>query len=261
MRNLFRSVALALTAVTLLGGCISARPYTLLKYDRQTDTFHELRIYTDIAGADNLSQNFRQRDRYIPTVWCWYARGPEVARRGSDGDGEVMCEFAIKRLGNHNYCMMAPDAGPKWEDPAFDHISIAPGKLFLSPQKRLCYYHRVAIPGKVIDELLSDANHNLCDALVGMVERELNRRRAGGRRESWDNLQREMVDFVTLWPKRAGPNTTGPGEKVTDSLTCLEDSSLKLLLASAKAQKPMYSRKWGELQFALALTPDDCRRA
>jgi len=90
MRNLFRSVALALTAVTLLGGCISARPYTLLKYDRQTDTFHELRIYTDIAGADNLSQNFRQRDRYIPTV-CVGTQGDRRWRGAGVTGTERLC--------------------------------------------------------------------------------------------------------------------------------------------------------------------------
>ncbi len=264
-----RSIVLSLAAITLLGGCIGARPYTLLKYDSQTDTFHELRIYADISGVDHCAETWRERDRFIPAVGCLSTYRPlglepwKGEERAADSDAAVMYEFALKRLRNHAYCLMGPnhqEQDPQ-ECPALDKISIMPGKLFLSPQKNLCYYHRVAMPGKAVDEDNVDANKRMCQAMIGTIEAEMRRRHTGGQRASWDDLQRELIEFFTLSPGSGDPFTTAPGKKVTDPVTCLEDSSLVMLLAAAKAGTPMYSRKGGAMQFAVALATEDCRRA
>ncbi|MGA2620169.1 MAG: hypothetical protein ABSF26_21330 [Thermoguttaceae bacterium] len=269
MCHLFRSIVLSLAAITLLGGCIGARPYTLLKYDSQTDTFHELRIYADISGVDHCAETWRERDRIIPLVGCLSScrtlglepwKGEE---RAADSDGAVMYEFALKRLANRTYCLMVPNHQEQEPQkcPALDKVSIVPGKLFLSPQENLCYYHRVAIPGKALDEEIVEANKRMCHAMIGTIEAEMRRRHTGGQRASWGDLQRELIEFFTLSPGAGDPFTTVPGKRVTDPVTCLGDSSLAMLLAAAKARTPMYSRNGGAIQFAAALATDDCRRA
>jgi hypothetical protein len=257
MGNLLRSVTLPLAAITLLGGCMQGRPYTLVKYDRQSDTFHELRIFADIAGADHRAHDFpqtwRDRDRYIPAVICLYARHEAVSGRSMEG----IFECAFLRNANHTYCWAAGPGkpGPEWKSPALDQVSIVPGKLFLSPQKNLCYYHRVDVPGKAVDDEIVDANERLRSTLIARIGAEWKRRHTGGHRRSWDDVQRELVGSMTPHPT---PVDYGPA---ADPLTCLEDSSLNLLLAAAKAKTAMVSRKAGEIRFAVELTPEDCRRA
>lgn len=265
----FRSAVVSFAAITLLGGCIGARPYTLLKYDSQTDTFQELRIYADISGVDHCAETWRERDRFIPLVGCLCTCRPlglepwKSEERAADADGAVMLESALKRLGNHVYCVMGPNhqEQDRQELPDLDQISIMPGKLFLSPQKNLCYYHRVAMPGKALDEQIVEANRAMCKALIGTIEAEMRRRNTGGQRASWGDLQRQLIEFFTLSPGSGDPFTSEPGKKVTDPITCLEDSSLVMLLAAAKAGTPMHSRKEGAIQFAVALATEDCRGA
>ena len=162
-------------------GCVAAKPYTLLKYDAKTDTFHELRIYVDIrngsdnrdqtAGANGLSALWRERDRGIPNIPCFY----EKASAGTDAAPTFIRLCAPSRMGGNKYQLLyrqQPDAfsmSSAW----LERVAIKPGKLFLSPQKTLCYYHEVSLPGRALDEALRESDTDVRRALGARVEQEL----------------------------------------------------------------------------------------
>jgi hypothetical protein len=247
------------------GGCAAARPYTLLKYDAKTDTFHELRIYVDIrdgsdnrdqtAGANGLSALWRERDRGIPNILCFY----EKASAGTDA-APTSFDFALKRIGEQKYELLyrqQPDPfsmSSAW----LDRAAIKPGKLFLSPQKTLCYYHEVSLPGRAWDEALREGDTDVRRALAARVEQELARRRNGGGREPWDDFQKKMV---VRWDELAKNEFRIDGGPEPDPLFCLDESSLKLLQAATKAKQPLIVRKAGEIRSSYPLSAEDCRRA
>ena len=259
--------ALLLIAGVSYGGCVAARPFTLVKYDGKTDTFHELRIYADIAGgsadpnqkmsADGLGPIWRDRDRYIPILLCFYGK-PLFSPNSGPNSGSAMLDFGLKRIGNGKYQFFGGEQpGP---DDIFDRVLIKPGKLFFSRNKTLCYYHEVSLPGSALDNELRTKDAGVRQELKKQVEQEVARRQAGGRRGSWEGLQRELVADWEEWPM-SDMTFEGKRQNLANPLTCLDESSLKMLLAAVKGGPPIASRKGGEIRLTWPLSADDCRRA
>ena len=200
-------LAVLLITAAFSSGCIAARPFTLVKYDAKTDTFHELRIYVDIAGgtaaqntkmtAEGLVAQWRVRDRYIPMLEC----------------------------------------------------------LFLSADKTLCYYHEVSLAGTALDDSLRKGDVAARKELKEQVEQELASGRAHGKASSWEQLKNDLIADFDKWPE-SGMTFEGKKPNRSHPLTCLDETSLKMLLASFKAEQPIFARKGGELRLAGAF----CRR-
>ncbi len=143
---------------------------------------------------------------------------------------------------------------------SLDGIKIKPGKLFLSPEKTLCYYHTVSLPGKVLDEGLRNGDAAQRKELTEQIEEELARRKNGEHPGSWEQLQQDLIADWEEWPI-SGSTFEGKKLNRAHSLTCLDESSLKMLLASCKAERPIWSRKGGDFRSVWPLSAQDCRHA
>lgn len=202
-----RRFLLSLLLVSLFGifsvGCLQAKRREAVRYDAAMDTFHVLRLYTDITAqgpedVKHLAALYTNRDHIL--LFDPIAIFKEAAAVRLDKEQALPIS-----LGEHQ---ARPDVFKT--DLDLSQVNITPGQFFLSPAKTLCYYQQMSAPGKFIDQLLAKGSEALRTELLKEITQERDRRKNGGQRLPWEMARQEIVNGVD--PAPAAPNVpdTGP---------------------------------------------------
>ncbi len=252
--------AWSICLVALLSGCaLNAKKAHSLRYDADADTFQVLTVYAHIHGAAKdhawLAQLWTDRERLIfPATWLALFEEPAYLRLSG---GEY------RRI---NLSQRDKTAQPA-ERPAvpLDKITITPGEFFLSPEKTLCYYHRLNVPGEVVDALLRQEGKSLVEGLTENAEKEIARRKAGGKKLPWAPVRRRLVDASARFGEPDPPvKSEKQKAKSNDDLDpwlALDEASLDLLRGLPSQGAPVCWREKGTLHAGVPLSAADCREA
>lgn len=272
-RKYWFACGLIACACFLLSGCLKGKVSTFVRYDADTDTFHQLTVYTNIASTDadeldHLASLWRNRNHLFP------------APVG------ILGQPALLRLSGSEYRTIVLEEPPSSDNEIqratipLDQIEIRPGCLFLSKDDTLGCYHHVIIPGKVADAALKHIAEEASESFVGAVSKEQERRREGGKRLSWNALRWKLLTEIAKAKKELADGDNRPSATEADSdasettaenkdepteveqnpLAYLDDASLEALLREADAPK-LFRRRGGELQISVPLSEADCRQA
>lgn len=262
MHRLLPLLAILLVAVFLSSGCLEAKRSTAVAYDPALDTFRVLRLYYDIEAstAEDIS--------YLQAL---YGNRDHLLLYDSIA---IMDESAAIRVNkNHYFTMNLGKRTPRPITPTLTEldlslIQILPGKLFLSPDKTLCYYHQLIVPGKFVDQLLTQANTMLYTSLVEAIDAEIQRRKDGGTIVPWEEIQ------TNLLPPTSKPtvSTTATTDALADTQPTTEpttqpahdkfamylsDESLTLMRQATLKKSILLTRKENLVSFNFVLTPHD----
>ncbi|HET6248017.1 MAG TPA: hypothetical protein VFE47_10000 [Tepidisphaeraceae bacterium] len=225
----FSLILLAAGLAFCLSGCLSARYFTMVRYDDAKDEFTILNVYQGIdapsAGdGEYLFQLWRNRDHLI--------RVPNI---------DILAMPAFLRLSATEYAPInlgqAPPTLDKTKTPvSLDQIRVLPGTFFLRGTDTLCYYDQVILPGKVIDQALQQIGPAIAPDLTKAIDEETQRRKAGGKLLDWDETRQQMIAGVhsSVDPSAApaGPAPDSPEAK-QGPLSLLDEQSLALLRKGA----------------------------
>jgi len=259
-----RSGVVLLLLALLFAGCVRGNVYDFLAYDAPTDTFTFLQLDLNIAGeqtADReyLVKRWQQRDEIItyPAFLRFFGL-PALLRIDANNYQEIdLAQSAAKEQ-------------PQVECPfRLDTIAIQPGSFFLSANNTLCYYQRVAVSGKVLDEILALLSQAMCkDLAANGFPNERKRRREGGKPGSWEKLRQEIgedADAVNQPDGTAAPPAKAAPQQKADpdqqSGWFVDDASLDLLAKAAAAGQLAIERKGAEFAVSLPMSAEDCRQA
>jgi hypothetical protein len=252
--------ALCLLAA-LSAGCVSAKKTLSARYGAADDSFHVLTVYAHIRSAeasdhDWLAQLWKDRERLIfPAAWI-----------------AIFDEPACLRISDHEYQQIGlgrrgktPPATERTTLP-LDKITIVPGEFFLSPEKTLCYYHRLRVPGEVVDAILALENKSLAEGIAQGGTNELARRKKAGKTKSWKEARQQVVAAILQINKPADtakpPKEKAASEGDADNpLMVLDETSLGLLRGLADDGPRICWREKGVFHTALSLSAPDCREA
>ncbi|MEI8196445.1 MAG: heavy metal-binding domain-containing protein [Phycisphaerae bacterium] len=287
-----RRILSAMLVMVLFGvfgsGCLQAKRREAVRYDAATDTFHVLRLYTDITAADaadvqHLAALYANRDHMLLYDPVAIFKEAAAVRLGKD-------EVLQVSLGEHE---VRPDVTKT--DLDFSQVTITPGQFFLSPNKTLCYYHQMSAPGTFIDQLLAKGSVALRTQLVAEIKKERARRHIGGQRESLDLAQQRLLDnlnppratepippatvpatqadgfeyYCCMHPQVHGPlpgkcpicgmplGKRAPADSPDSAVSYLSDASLDALDKGITDKTLTLVRHGGVISLQFALAPDD----
>jgi hypothetical protein len=249
------AVRLAVTAMMVLTvtcnfGCVKGDTSYSVRYDEKEDSFRVLFVFCQIRGHDAkeldwIATLFERRGNLIPTRFMEFL--------------SLFDEPAYLRVSNSTAQRLDLSEPPNQAVPTktttvpLDTIKITPGQFFLGPDGGLCYDHALAIPGKAVDAFLAEHCERMCDVAMEAVPMEIRRRKDGGKRKSWDDFRESQIQL-------AAPNAIAEGTP-PQLLECLEDESLRVLLAAAASRKIMIQRQKANLTVSVPLTEMDARQA
>lgn len=240
--------ALTLPCVVLLAGCLDAEVNECVRYDSKTDSFHVLKLYTHVyalsePGSQHLAAIWRNRDHLILGPAMYYPQEDEEI-------AVIGVEPSLVRVGAKGYYVFNTVANAEGEKATLeqspfplDAIVIRPGTFFLSPEKTLCYYHEVVIPGKFVDEIIAWMDRDIRRSMAESAKAERDRREGSDRRLSWEEF-RKQVD-------------ADPSEAYF--FDYLDDESLEALSKKAAEDGKLLARDGLTLQLSLPLSAADCR--
>jgi hypothetical protein len=232
---------LLLTSALLLPGCLKARETDRILYDPTPDQFRLVMVLENITGTNSdlqyLAAITQNKDHLLaplmPGNFMGYA--PWYIRLADHKAAKVT--FSQPRPG---------DLQPIEATTPLSAIDIRPGTFFIQ-NNGLCYYHALAVPGKTIDALLAQTQKDQFKPFQKAVQKEIDRRKNGGRTYTWDELIAQEI-------KALNENST---KHPIQPQQVVEEESLNLLIKAAADNKTALVRKGKDFQLALPLTLRD----
>jgi hypothetical protein len=254
-RTAFRLGIVCAIAVLCIG-CLNAKKIQSFRYDADDDSFHSLTIYAHVHSARTkdhewLAQLWKDRERLIfPGAWISIFDEPAYLKVSAN-------EFQEINLGERH-----KKAPPVERTLPLGKITVLPGEFFLSPEKTLCYHHRVAVPGEVVDAILLDESRASAENAAEAVDNELERRKDGGKRKTWEEVRRQLVAEILQVDRAAGDKAKPEKRKTTEDVhpfMALDDTSLTLLGKMTSERTRITWREKATLYISLPLSAADCR--
>ena len=227
MKSWTRRISFALVAavaVLWFSGCLSTNYLVMLRYDDAKDEFHVLNVYQRIAAAtpgdsEYLYQLWLNRDHLIRVPNVDIFTMPAYVRMSP-------AKYAAINLGE------APPILESADTPiSLGQIRVLPGTFFLRGPDTLCYYDQVVLPGKVVDQALPVLIATVAPKVIEGIDKELQRRKDGGKRVGWGGVRRYIEEGVHASANPTTTPATQPAEELPspDAVQILDEESLGLL--------------------------------
>jgi len=288
-----RQAGKIICCLCLLGaGCVAGQVRDLVSYDKETDSFRCLQLYSNLhAFAPQADKDFKKDLDHLQQLW-----GKRASILISPIQLHLFVTIAYERKEKHKYSEVSLGGAAAKEPEVrttkvdLDAIKIIPGEFFLSKHKTLSYYQQMVIPGKTVDGLLEEINPLLAQMVAVEADKQLQLANKGkGERLTWDEVRKTAI-AVPINKEAAPPkddNKDGLGlaldavaklvpvhaavkrlldkgvlsVSVEEALPLLEDASLRLLIKAANANTLKVSRSQAVFTAVIPLSPRDIREA
>ncbi len=246
----FRAILLLSTAV-LLAGCVKTEKRDFVKYAETTDTFDLLRIFTNIKASspddfDRIETIWKRRDSILfnPTLPDFFAdlTGPSI----------------YFKKNKHNYILSNFDSDIDFggdfhkTNVDLDSIRIVPGEFYLNSHQGLNYYHRIVVPGAIVDRLIEEIKPKIAESIARYAEEGL---KAANRQDveptTWDDIRKEIVAQILDNKKSDSPED--------HRSTPFEPESLRMLINAVADSSLTIHRTGDEIKFVAPMTIRDAR--
>jgi hypothetical protein len=226
-------------------GCVEGNVRDFLVYDKATDTFKGLEVYTNLRAKAKVDMDYlvslyghRESiiiDPVLPTIFT---------------------KDAVQRKEKHKFVVVGLGTPPA-NTPEIvtttidlDSITVQPGEFFLDENKNLGYYQAAVFPGMTVDAVLQEARPVLSRAVGEYAQDQVKMSEFSAvKHVGWEQLRKHFL--ARLDDKNAPPPQAGPGP--------LDNASLKLLRDVGRTQTIKVSRKEAIFQTVLPLSKDDCK--
>lgn len=245
-----RSILLLSTAV-LHAGCVKTEKRDFVKYDEKTDTFNLLRIFTNIKASspddfDRLETIWKRRDSILfnPTLPDFFANfaGPSIYFK-TDKHNYTPSHFDSFIDFNGDFQKTNVD---------LDSIRIVPGEFYLNSHQGLNYYHRIVVPGAIVDRLIDEIKPKIAESIARYAEEGLKAaNRQGVDRTAWDDIRKEIVAQILDNKKSDSPED--------HRSTPFEPESLRMLLKGVADSSVTIHRSGNEFKLVAPMTIRDAR--
>ena len=238
-------VVLICVILISVAGCIDGETRSFVRYNADTDTFHFLEIYTNIASKDPNEL------AYIADLWS----------RRDDLLVNLMPKFEIlsspkiwERVKDHKYNVVPIAAPPKsvisgTTKADLSKITVKPGEFFRNKHGNLCYHYENIVPGSVLDDILLDAAPIVSDLLAEFAEGQIVAAAKTDERMTWDQLRESMVSSMQ-----------GNPAKGNSSPLPLDRSSLRMLIKAGIDKSIRITRKRDSFSLTIPLSGADCQQ-
>ena len=184
-----RRLAFAAVAVSMMviPGCIEAERSHFVRYDRDTDEFRVLTVFSHIGAEkaedlEYLSALWNLRSNLIVPVADFSMGEPAYVRRDDS-------TYLLISLGERSSKALES----QHTRISLDSLSIKPGQFFVGKANTLCCYHQIVVPGKTADAMLKDLAKPINDFVVAAVNEERKRRADGGPVASWEDVRSALL--------------------------------------------------------------------
>jgi hypothetical protein len=249
MRNaLSRCLGVGLALACLAGaGCVEGEVRTFLAYDRGTDSFKCLEVYTNLSAVDKKDHD------HLAALYA--KRGTIIT---NPIDIHIFGRTAYERKGKHSYQAISLGQ-PQTKEPEtrktkvdLSMIRVIPGEFYLNTHGNLSYYHQVVVPGKTIDALLVEVKPLVAKGLAELAEEQIKLATKGkARKLTWDELRKELVAEIRKDKAKAAP------KKKEEELLPFEEESLRLLKKAGEDGSVVLGRTGDDFRIVVPLTKKD----
>ncbi len=226
-------VSLAFSA----SGCLEGDAEMLVSYNPKNDEFTVLSVFQQIRVVREKKDGkvvYDLQSNFMHLQNLWLNRDHLIVPADVPFWG---FSNAALRVSNTTYRLADlrnPGLSPPCDSPIpLDAIRIRPGGFFLDARKSLCSYQQIVVPGSILDSLVSlELKHQLRGASVDEIDKEIERRNAGGAKSSWQ----QYADFFIRQDPPGLPDAsdlkppaTQAAQTPGDEPEPLDADSLKLL--------------------------------
>lgn len=250
-RSSILHIVLLLSMSTLHAGCVKTEKRDFVRYDEKTDAFDLLRIFTNIKlsspeDSDRLATIWKRRDSILfnPTLPDFFAdfAGPSIYLKKSK-NSYVLSNFDS---------FIDFDGDVRQTNADLDSIRIVPGEFYVNSHHGLNYYHRIVVPGAIVDRLIDEFQPKIVDSIVKYAEERLDAAdRQGVERTTWDDARKAIVAQILDNEKSDSPED--------HRSTPFEPASLRMLLNAVADSSLTIRRAGAEIQLVAPMTNRDAR--
>ncbi|MCY2995406.1 MAG: hypothetical protein NTY19_47210 [Planctomycetota bacterium] len=246
MRYLQLASILVLLALVSILGCIDGNTIEFIRYDKASDSFVFLSVFTNLAtnDADELTQ--------LSTLWKNRANlmhdfnprfelfaGPRMLLRI---DRQTYQPIYVARAGKR------PE--PIRTNARLDQVTVSPGQFFKNEHGNLSYSHQTTVPGKVIDQIITESTAEIADGISSLAEWQLGlRRTTSDPVPTWDVIRQSLIAEML-----GGQSPEIKNKQILP----FETQSLRALIKCALDRSFSASRREDRLVFAFPLSESDC---
>ncbi|MGE3818957.1 MAG: hypothetical protein AB7I30_05940 [Isosphaeraceae bacterium] len=236
-------------------GCIEGKRLNLVRYDRDSDTFHVVEIYVNLATKEKKELD------HVADLW---ARKADLIVNPGSWFTIFGSPTLLERKEPHSYKVVnvaTPDGNePKTHETAadLDAVKVKPGEFFLNEHRTLCYYHEVTVPGAVVDVAMREVVPDLAEFLASFAEDQI--RQSGKENsvvETWDEIRASFLSRAERKPEKPASDE----ENAKSKRSPLEQTSLRLLIKAGVDRTLPFSRSGDRFSITLPLSPRDCDEA
>ncbi len=272
MKSIVRFFTLALLLTALgIAGCLNQESAKYLRYNAKADSFHLLAVYEHfrsssgaiLGGNDAAADKQALEQDLVKLRKMWDARQNMITGY-LDLDGPAYAQLTPDRKS------LVSDT-PQPTDPpiAWDQITIKPGQFFKDASGAVGYWHEIAIPGAVVDQMLARIRANIAAEkdVAAAIDAELQRREASNppiAPADWVAFGKWLGDEVEKERKGDKPAAEGAAdapdrgkEGMRRLIACFDSKSLFDTRAAVAAAKIGPARSAALLTFHLPLTARD----
>ena len=250
-RSRILHIVFLLSMSTLCAGCVKTEKRDFFKYDEKTDAFDLLRIFTNIKlsspeDSDRLATIWKRRDSILfnPTLLDLFAdfAGPSIYFKKSK-NSYVLSNFDS---------IIDFDGDVQRTNVDLDSIRIVPGELYVTPHQGLNYFHRIVVPGAIVDRLIDEFQPKIADSIGKYAEERLKAaNRQGVDRTTWDDARKEIVAQILDDEKSDSPEAHRSAP--------FEPASLRMLLNAVADSSFTIRRAGAEIELVAPMTNRDAR--
>lgn len=248
--SIFRVVFL-LSMSTLCTGCVRTEKRDFVKYDEQNDTFDLLRIFANIRATgpedfDRLETIWKRRDSILfnpmlPDLFADFT-GPSIFFKKSKRN------YALSDFD----CVIDFDGDVQQTNIDLDSIRIIPGEFYVNSHQRLNYYHRIVVPGAIVDQMINEFKATIAASIEKFAEERLDpANNQGVERMTWDDVRKEIVAQI-LDDKQSD----SPGAR---RAAPFEPASLRMLHKVVADSSLTIERTRDEIKIVTPMTNRDAR--
>jgi hypothetical protein len=257
-----RHVVKVIGCLCLLGaGCVEGQVRDLVHYDKETDSFHCLEVYSNLITQEKNEKEKKDLDHLQQ---LWEKRAAIIINPIQDPIQFLFfgSKFAYERKEKHKFIEVslgnpdhnAPEVRTSKID--LDAITIIPGEFYLNKYKTLSYYQQIVISGKTVDDILEEITPPIAQTVVTEVDKQLQLAAKGtGKRLTWDEIRTNIVAELI------NKNAAGPKDSNQGKLGPLEPASLRLLIKAATDKSLKLSRSHAVFSLVIPLSERDVREA
>lgn len=244
---------LLVVGIAGLSTCVTGVEQDTVTYDAKADRFETLMVVTHMGVGnsgdfDDLMELYGRRNEWIVGI----------LPLGS-GAWSIISGVGVVRMGEHQFgwahilgsgqVSEAQETGVE-----LGKATVTPGEFF-SEGGEIGYYQASSVPGKLVDEALAETSKGwLAKTVKEAVEGELARRAAGGRRCSWQELEKGLM-------RGSGDGAAATEPEVPGILAALEDESLRNLLKAVADGTLAVKRNKQVVSVVLPVTRGDAGEA